>query len=90
MINDYSTLKQGIADWLARADLTSQIPTFIALAESRINRELRTRQMQTTVTGSLSSNALTLADDFRGVQSFRVAAGQVYAEIFPLPPEALA
>lgn len=90
MIQDYSTLKQGIADWLARADLTSQIPTFIALAEARINRELRTRQMQTTVTGSLSSNALSLPSDYRSAQSFRVLIGQQYAEVFPLAPEALA
>jgi hypothetical protein len=89
MIQDYSTLQQGIADWLARADLTTQIPTFIALAEARINRELRTRQMQTTTTGALSSNELTLPDDFRGVQSFRLSYGGTYNEVFPLAPEAL-
>lgn len=41
MIQDYSTLKAAIADWLARADLTSRIPTFVQFAEARINRELR-------------------------------------------------
>lgn len=54
MINDYSTLQAGIAAWLARADLSSQIPTFIQLGEARINRELRSRQMQTLVTGTAS------------------------------------
>lgn len=41
MIQDYATLQQAIADWLARADLTAQIPTFIQLAEQRFARDLR-------------------------------------------------
>lgn len=43
MINDYATLQQAIASWLARADLSPNIADFIALGEARINRELRTR-----------------------------------------------
>ena len=53
MINDYESLKASIAGWLARADLTSAIPDFIALGESWINRELRVRQMLKTVTGDV-------------------------------------
>lgn len=45
MITDYSSLKQAVADWLARADLTAQIPTFIQGAHARINRELRVASM---------------------------------------------
>ena len=37
----YSELKSNIADWLNRSDLTSVIPTFISLAENRLNRQLR-------------------------------------------------
>lgn len=40
-IDSYSTLKSSIADFLNRDDLTSVIATFIRLAESRIDRELR-------------------------------------------------
>lgn len=43
MISDYSTLKQAIADELARSDLASAIPTFIQLAEADLNRQLRLR-----------------------------------------------
>ena len=43
MINDYASLQQAIANELARADLTSAIPTFIQLAEADFNRVLRTR-----------------------------------------------
>lgn len=47
---NYSDLTSAIASWLNRSDLTSQIPDFVALLESRLNRELRVRQMETTDT----------------------------------------
>lgn len=36
MIADYGTLKTGVADWLARSDLTSYIPDFINMAHARL------------------------------------------------------
>jgi len=44
-MTDYSSLKTAIANYLGRSDLTSQIPDFIQLAEERLRRDLRTRQM---------------------------------------------
>ena len=40
----YSDLKTSIANYLARTDLTDQIPDFITFAENRLRRELRIRQ----------------------------------------------
>lgn len=40
---NYDDLKAAVASWLNRTDLTAQIPDFIALAESRLNRSLRLR-----------------------------------------------
>ena len=40
----YDNLKTNIASYLARTDLTEQIPMFISLAEKRLNRDLRLRQ----------------------------------------------
>jgi len=45
-LSNYTELKDAIADWLDRSDLTARIPDFIALAETRINRELRIRAME--------------------------------------------
>ena len=45
-LGTYTELKDAIADWLDRSDLTARIPDFIALAEARINRELRIRPME--------------------------------------------
>ena len=45
-LSNYTELKDAIADWLDRSDLTDRIPDFIALAETRINRDLRVRAME--------------------------------------------
>lgn len=49
-ITNYTDLKATIASYLARSDLTAQIPDFIQLAETRLRRELRLRQMLKVVT----------------------------------------
>ena len=45
-LSTFTELKDAIADWLDRSDLTARIPDFIALAEARINREIRIRPME--------------------------------------------
>ena len=45
-LSTYTELKDAIADWLDRSDLTARIPDFIALAEARISRDLRIRPME--------------------------------------------
>lgn len=64
---NYATLQSTIADWLHRTDLTAEIPLFIELAEERINRYLRVRQMETvlpatTITDSLITPAADIVD----------------------------
>lgn len=43
---NYAELQAKVAAWLHRSDLTAIIPDFIALAEERMNRDLRVRQME--------------------------------------------
>lgn len=45
----YSDLQTKIANWLHRTDLSSVIPDFIDLAETRLNGELDSRLMDKTV-----------------------------------------
>lgn len=45
-ISTYSELQTTIANFLARSDLTTQIPDFITLAEARMSRELDTRSQE--------------------------------------------
>ena len=44
----YSALQTAVGDWLARPDLSSNIPDFIMLFETEANRTLRTRNMEIT------------------------------------------
>jgi len=45
-LGTFTELKDAIADWLDRSDLTARIPDFITLAEARLNRDLRIRPME--------------------------------------------
>ena len=44
---DYSRLKEVIADWSNRADLSEQIPVFIEMTEARLKRDLRDKVRMT-------------------------------------------
>lgn len=60
----YSQLIQDVADFLNRQDLTSVIPTFIRLAESRMNRTIRTREMEVFGSETIISEFSDLPTDF--------------------------
>ncbi|XHB99356.1 hypothetical protein ABWH97_13915 [Nitratireductor sp. ac15] len=63
-ITNYGELKTAIANWLARSDLTDQIPDFVTLATSDLNRNLRVRQMEAVESLSPTSGVYTLPDDY--------------------------
>jgi hypothetical protein len=63
-ITNYTQLKSTIADFLNRDDLTAVIPTFISLAESRINREVRHWRMENRATTTLNSQYESLPPRF--------------------------
>ena len=56
----YSDLKTTIANYLARSDLTSVIPDFIRLAEERLRRDLRIRQMLVVATANTTAGDSTI------------------------------
>ena len=45
-LGTFTELKDALADWLDRSDLTDRIPDFITLAEARLNRDVRIRPME--------------------------------------------
>lgn len=57
----YAELKTAVADWLARDDLTSQVPDFITLAEKSLSRRLRTLDTETTSTLTTVAGTRTVA-----------------------------
>lgn len=62
----YTSLKETVANYLARTDLTAQIPDFIQLAEFRLRRDLRLRQMLkvSTTTSAANDSTVELPSDF--------------------------
>ena len=75
----YSDLKTSIAGYLARSDLTSQIPDFITFAENRLRRELRIRQMLKSVTTATVSGDSTVEvpSDFIQIRDFVVLTNPI-------------
>jgi hypothetical protein len=75
----YSDLKTAIAGYLARSDLATQIPDFIRLAELRLRRDLRIRQMLKSVTTATvaGDGTVELPSDFLEVRDFVVIGNPV-------------
>jgi hypothetical protein len=73
-INTYSDLQTEIANYLARNDLTTQIPNFIQKAEIRLRRDLRIRQMLKVVTTITSANdgTVELPFDFQQMRDLHI------------------
>jgi hypothetical protein len=63
-ITNYTTLKAAIADWLLRDDLTAVIPSFIALAETQMQREIRHHKMMQRLTIPIAARYSALPADW--------------------------
>lgn len=85
--NNYATLKQEVADWLARDDLGDKIVRFIDLAESDIAKELRVRGMETTASLTVSTSPVALPTGFLGMRRLYVDVTGDLREITYLTPE---
>jgi len=73
-LSTYTELKDAIADWLDRSDLTNRIPDFIALAEARLNRELRIRPMEvrSTMTTTAGKRYFNLPGGYLQMRNFQI------------------
>ena len=73
-ISTYAELKTAIGNFLARSDLTDQIPNFILLAEARLSRELETRDQEKRATATLTSGDefIALPTDMREIREIKL------------------
>ena len=71
-ISTYDELKTAIADFLNRDDLTAIIPTFIALAESQFQRDIRHWKMETRASGQVSGGDQYLQVPLDWVETLRL------------------
>lgn len=70
-ISTYSELQTACANWLSRVDLTSRIPEFIALAEAKIQRTLRVRQMEERSTAT-ATEWMSLPTDYLEMRNVKL------------------
>lgn len=73
-ITNYTDLQTSIANFLARSDLTAQIPDFIKLAEVRLSRELESRSQEKRVLAQTlaATEYLALPTDLREVREVKL------------------
>ena len=86
-ITNYTDLQSTIADYLARTDLTSQIPLFIQLAENRLRRDVRIRPMLKVVTTETTANdpTVSLPSDFLEMRDMHIDANPIHTLIYQNP-----
>lgn len=60
-LNTYSNFVTVVENYLARTDLSSQIPDFIQMAQIRMSRDLRTEKMLKVATASSTAGDGTIA-----------------------------
>ena len=77
-ITTYTELKSAIADWLLRDDLTAVIPSFIALAEADMSRNIRHWRMEKRDTSSVDSQYSDLPADFISPIRLSVTGDNIY------------
>lgn len=82
-LSNYGELKTAIADFLNRDDLTAVIPTFVALCESQVARDLRHWRQESRVSTTLNERFENLPTDWlEGIHMYLSDGAQVeYASI---------
>lgn len=86
-LSSYSELKSTVASYLARNDLTAVIPDFIRLAEERLRRDLRIRQMLVVATANTTGGDSTvgLPTDFLEMRDIHVNLNPVVQLSYKAP-----
>lgn len=77
-IETYTDLKAAVADWLARDDLTTQIPDFIRLAEADIYRRLRVRGAEKAISQTITAGVVAVPTDFSAWKHCYLDGSPVY------------
>jgi hypothetical protein len=73
-LSNYTELQASVASWMNRTDLAAHIPDFIAIAESRINAEVRLREgiVSAALATTPSSMAVALPTDWQEFASLTI------------------
>jgi len=82
-ITTYAELQTAISTWTGDTFTSAQVQEFIALVEARLNRLLRTQEMETRATATVSGEYLILPDDFLEQRSIEIGGDQRLEYVTP-------
>lgn len=88
-ITTYDELKDSIAKWLNRDDLTAVIPDFISLAEASISRDLRHFKQEKRVTTVANERYENLPNDWLEILQVQLTAGGIISSMSSVEMEKL-
>jgi hypothetical protein len=88
-ISTYSELKDAVADFLNRDDLTATIPSFITLAEAALNRRLRAPEMVTRASVTIDAEYENRPADWMETIRYQVNTNPITVLEFVTPEEAI-
>jgi len=60
----YADLKAACTNWARRADLANYLDDLITVAEGRIFREIRCKEMEASLSGTIAAGVLALPSDY--------------------------
>lgn len=81
---NYGELKTAVESYTHREDLTDDIPTFISLAQARINRDLDILEMVERTTQSVSTRFVTLPTDTRKLLDVQIEISGGRKSLMPM------
>lgn len=88
-ISTYTELKSAVADWLNRDDLAAVVPTFIALAETSMERALRTRKMLVRANATIDTQYSAVPSDFLEIRSMKITSSSPIQPMYAQTMEAM-
>ncbi len=77
----YSDIQTAVANELHRSDLTTYIPDWITLAESRINKSLRVRAMETTQASTIAAGVIAIPTNYIELKDAYVSSTTPYVNL---------
>jgi len=88
-ITTYAELQTAVKNWLDRTstEITSRAPEFIALAEAKLNRDLRVRPMEVVGSDTMSSGAISLPADWLAYKSIWYTYSGSRVELINMAPQ---
>jgi len=86
---NYTELQQEVQDFAHRTDLSSKMDTFVLLAESIINKELRVTEQETILPVSFDTTYFDLPTDFLEMRAMHIELAGARVPLKQLSPQQL-